>query len=86
MDLETLRDYCNSLPHVTEDVKWGNDRPKLLHYHYLSLPYVISRYKAKAARMPEFDKTSGWGVHYTYTRRQITETFNKVWENKEKVI
>lgn len=25
MDLETLRNYCNSLPHVTEDVKWGND-------------------------------------------------------------
>ena len=25
MDLETLRDYCNSLPHVTEDVKWGHD-------------------------------------------------------------
>lgn len=25
MDLETLRNYCNSLPHVTEDVKWGHD-------------------------------------------------------------
>ena len=25
MDLEQLRDYCNSLPHVTEDVKWGHD-------------------------------------------------------------
>ena len=25
MDLEKLRNYCNSLPHVTEDVKWGND-------------------------------------------------------------
>ncbi len=25
MDLETLRNYCNNLPHVTEDVKWGND-------------------------------------------------------------
>lgn len=25
MDLESLRKYCNSLPHVTEDVKWAND-------------------------------------------------------------
>ena len=25
MDLESLRKYCRSLPHVTEDVKWGND-------------------------------------------------------------
>ncbi|HLP20472.1 MAG TPA: MmcQ/YjbR family DNA-binding protein [Chitinophagales bacterium] len=25
MDLEALRNYCNSLPHVTEDVKWEHD-------------------------------------------------------------
>lgn len=25
MNLEDLRKYCLSLPHVMEDVKWGND-------------------------------------------------------------
>lgn len=25
MDIESLRDYCLSLPHVTEDIKWGAD-------------------------------------------------------------
>jgi predicted DNA-binding protein (MmcQ/YjbR family) len=25
MDLEKLRKFCLSLPHVTEDVKWGHD-------------------------------------------------------------
>jgi hypothetical protein len=25
MDIETLRNICTGLPHVTEDVKWGND-------------------------------------------------------------
>ena len=25
MNLESLRKYCKQLPHVTEDVKWGND-------------------------------------------------------------
>ena len=25
MNLESLRSYCRRLPHVTEDVKWGND-------------------------------------------------------------
>ena len=25
MDIETLRKFCRSLPHVTEDIKWGND-------------------------------------------------------------
>lgn len=25
MDLEALRAFCKGLPHVTEDVKWGND-------------------------------------------------------------
>jgi predicted DNA-binding protein (MmcQ/YjbR family) len=25
MDVEALRKFCNSLPHVTEDIKWGHD-------------------------------------------------------------
>lgn len=25
MTLDQLRKYCSTLPHVTEDVKWGND-------------------------------------------------------------
>ena len=25
MDIEHLREFCLSLPHVEEDVKWGND-------------------------------------------------------------
>ncbi len=25
MNLEKLRKFCLSLPHVTEDIKWGND-------------------------------------------------------------
>jgi predicted DNA-binding protein (MmcQ/YjbR family) len=25
MDIETLREFCMSLPSATEDVKWGND-------------------------------------------------------------
>lgn len=25
MDLETIRRYCKTLPHVEEDVKWGHD-------------------------------------------------------------
>ena len=25
MNIEQLREFCLSLPHTTEDVKWGND-------------------------------------------------------------
>ena len=25
MDIETVREYCLSLPHATEDIQWGND-------------------------------------------------------------
>jgi predicted DNA-binding protein (MmcQ/YjbR family) len=25
MDIEGIRILCNALPHVTEDIKWGND-------------------------------------------------------------
>jgi len=25
MDIETIRNICKDLPHVTEDIKWGDD-------------------------------------------------------------
>ncbi|HSB11932.1 MAG TPA: MmcQ/YjbR family DNA-binding protein [Blastocatellia bacterium] len=25
MDINSIRDYCLSLPHATEDIQWGND-------------------------------------------------------------
>ena len=25
MDIETIREFCLSLPHVAEDIQWGND-------------------------------------------------------------
>jgi predicted DNA-binding protein (MmcQ/YjbR family) len=25
MDIDSIRNYCLSLPHATEDVQWGND-------------------------------------------------------------
>jgi len=25
MNIDTIREICKNLPHVTEDVKWGND-------------------------------------------------------------
>ena len=25
MNLDSIRDYCLSLPHATEDIQWGND-------------------------------------------------------------
>ena len=25
MDLDSIRNYCLSLPHATEDIQWGND-------------------------------------------------------------
>jgi len=25
MDIESIRNYCLSLPHATEDIQWGND-------------------------------------------------------------
>ncbi len=59
MDIEMLRDFCNSLPAVTEDVKWGNDLcfsigSKMFCVSSLAGQFSVS-FKVKAE---EFDELS----------------------------
>lgn len=69
------------------DVKWGDNKDlKLLHYHYLGLDYVLSRYALKAKRMPAKDRRNGWGMHYLRPQKVIKEHFNTLWEGREKVV
>ena len=60
MDIETIRQFCLSLPHVTEDVKWDNDLcfligGKMFCVTGLAAPVKIS-IKVKAE---EFDELTG---------------------------
>jgi len=47
MDIDGIRNLCNALPHVTEDVKWGNDlcfliAEKMFCVTSLSTPLMVS--------------------------------------------
>jgi predicted DNA-binding protein (MmcQ/YjbR family) len=47
MDIEGIRNFCNTLPFVTEDVKWGNDlcfmvAEKMFCVASLSTPLKVS--------------------------------------------
>ncbi len=60
MNIETLRDFCNSLPMVTEDIKWGKDlcflvARKMFCVSCLDGPFTVS-FKVKDE---EFEEMSG---------------------------
>lgn len=59
---------------------------KMLHYKFLSLPYLIDTYRKRAERLSDFNKQNGFGFHYTYTTEQITNEYNDFYNRRTKVI
>lgn len=59
MTLESLRIFCRKLPHVTEDVKWGND-----------LCFLIAE---KMFCVASLDGTEGNRVSFKCTPEQFAE-------------
>jgi predicted DNA-binding protein (MmcQ/YjbR family) len=59
MTLESLRAFCRKLPHVTEDVKWGND-----------LCFLIAE---KMFCVASLDRTEGNRVSFKCTPEQFAE-------------
>ena len=63
-----------------------NSDLKLLHYKNLSFEYRYNRSVLFEKRMSEFNRSTGFGIHYTFTRdRQLTE-FNALLSQATKVI
>ena len=63
MDIESIRDFCNTLPFVTEDIKWGNDLcfsigNKMFCVATLTTPTRISI----KVRDEEFEELSNIGI------------------------
>lgn len=44
---------------------------KILHYKYLSLQYVIDKYKLYASRLSDINKKNSWGYHYNFEAAKI---------------
>lgn len=63
MNIETLRDFCKSLPAVTEDIKWGKDlcfmvAGKMFCVTCLDGPFTVS-FKVKAEEFEELSSQPG---------------------------
>jgi predicted DNA-binding protein (MmcQ/YjbR family) len=63
MDIETLREICKELPHVTEDVKWGNDLcfligEKMFCVTGFEKPMTVS-FKVTDEEFPELSNSPG---------------------------
>ncbi len=57
----------------------------LLHYKFLNLNYILSRYKLLAARLSYFNKKHKYSYHYTFNSYKIKREFNKLISNKSKI-
>ena len=63
MDIDSLRNYCLSFPHATEDIQWGNDllfriSGKIFAAMSLELPHSIS-FKCTPERFDELIELDG---------------------------
>src|SRR5437899_12514144 len=59
MNIDSLRGYCLTLPHVTEDIKWGHD-----------LCFLIS---GKMFAVASLDKTDAHAVSFKCTPERFAE-------------
>ncbi len=63
MDIESLRKFCNSLPYVTEDIKWGHDLcfsigGKMFCVTGIEAPLMVS-FKVKDEEFDELSSSPG---------------------------
>lgn len=71
---------------ITIKIKKDEDQLKLLHYKHLSKEYLIKRYELLANRLSDTNKKLGAGRHYLNTIQEISEFFDHIKENSQKVI
>lgn len=63
MNVDSLRSLCTSLPHVTEDIKWGNDLcfsigGKMFCVTGMSIPLMVS-FKVSDEEFDELNNLPG---------------------------
>jgi hypothetical protein len=58
----------------------------MLHYKFLGLQYLIDIYAARAKRLSGFNKQHGFGFHYNYTEKQITQEYQDFHSKKHLIL
>jgi len=60
------------------DLVYSNYEIKLLHYKYISIGYILDRYKLFSQRLSKFNKINKLGFHYLYSSQKIKREFNAI--------
>lgn len=69
------------------DIKYFNNSSIVMfHFKYLSVEYIISRYRMYRDRLSQLNKMHGWGVQYNYNDEKIINEFDKMYNNKVNVL
>jgi hypothetical protein len=63
------------------DLFYSDKLYKCRHYKYLNREYMIARHALFAKRMSEHNKKHGLGIHYMYSKEEITKEFNEARKN-----
>jgi hypothetical protein len=58
---------------------------KLLHYKYLGLDYLITRFAELSTGLRRIDLEKGWGARYLSERKAIEQSFQDVWAASSEV-
>lgn len=63
--------------HPVGNVKWCTEPLYLLHFKFLSIDYVLSKYKDERARLSSENNKHGWGGHYKFKEQKVRDEFAK---------
>ncbi len=67
-------------------VRYNNFSIALLHYKFITLGYLINRYKLFESRLSSYNKKLKLGYHYSHSRFKITREFNFIKNNSQNII
>ena len=61
---------------------YTNNNIYMFHFKYLSIQYVINKYRMYQNRLSDLNKRYGWGVQYNYDDNRISDEFNNMFNKK----
>ena len=95
MPYKKMSKFCIFNPNQVEEINYKHGRHyanpvgrvvyphrrdlKLLHYKYLGLDYLITRFAELSTGLRRIDLEKGWGARYLSERKAIEQSFHDVW-------
>lgn len=68
------------------ELNFSTHELKLLHYKYMGIDYMLSRYKEMGKRLSKYNKKKKLGYHYDFSSSRLKREYKQVWDKKEQVV